>query len=51
MAEEPVITKGSDGIVFVYKNKVIISRKEFRGHLFQGIKENRTIFYFYKDVK
>ena len=49
MEEETLIVKGSNGTVYSYKNKVIISRKGFMGHLFQGIKGNRTIFY--KDVK
>ena len=49
MAEEPVIAKGSNGTVFAYKNKAVISRKGFIGHISQGIKGNRTIFY--RDIK
>lgn len=49
MAEEPVIAKGSNGTIFAYKNKAVISRKGFMGHFSQGIKGNRTIFY--KDIK
>lgn len=49
MSEEPVIAKGSNGTVYAYSNKVVISRKGFIAHVFQGAKGNRTIFY--KDLK
>lgn len=39
MAEEPLIIKGSNGTVFVYKNKTIISRSGFIGHFFKVLKE------------
>lgn len=41
--------KGSNGIVEVYENKVVISRKTATGLLLQGIKGDREIFF--ADIK
>lgn len=44
MAEEPLIIKGSNGTVFVYKNKTILSRSGFIGHFFKVLKEIKQFF-------
>lgn len=49
IVDEPIKAKGSNGTIFAYENKVVISRTGFIAHLEQGAKGNRTIFY--KDLK
>lgn len=41
--------KGTNGTIYLYEDKIIINRKGFIGHVFQGMRGERTIFI--KDIK